>query len=46
MGTNYYLQVSLEECKYVEKENKMTKIINAELKIFSDGSVEEVFDEE
>ena len=46
MGTNCYLQISVEECKYVEKENKMTKFINAELEIFSDESAEEGFDEE
>ena len=44
MGKNYYLQVFLEDCKYVVKENKMTKFINYELEISSDDS-DEVSDE-
>ena len=36
MGKNYSLQVFLKECKYLEKENKMSKFINDELKTSSD----------
>ena len=46
MGKNYYPQVVLEECKYVVKENKMTKFINDELEISSHDSNEEVSDVE
>ena len=35
MGNNYYPQILLEECKYVVKENKMSKFINNEFDIFS-----------
>ena len=31
MGKNYYVQVFLEKCRYVVKENKRTKFINADL---------------
>ena len=40
------LQVFLEECKYVVKENKMTKFINEELEISFNESDEEISDEE
>ena len=33
---NYYSQVFLGDCKYVVKENKMSKFINNELEISSD----------
>ena len=36
MGKNYYSQVFLARCKYVVKENKMTKFINDELEISFD----------
>ena len=39
-------QVFLEECKYVVKENKMTKFINEELEISFNESDEEISDEE
>ena len=38
MAKNYYLQVYLEECKYVVKENMMNKFINDELEISFDDS--------
>ena len=46
MNRKYYLQVFLEQCKYVDKENKMTKFINGELEISSDESDEDVSDQE
>ena len=39
-------QVFLEECKYVVKENKVTKFINEELEISFNESDEEISDEE
>ena len=36
MDKNYYSQVFLGDCKYVVKENKMSKFINDELEISSD----------
>ena len=43
---NYYPHVILGECNYVEKENKMTKFINDELKISFNVSDKELFDKE
>ena len=54
-GNNYYLQVLLEECKYVLIEKKMSKYIIDDIEISSDSdrensheenSNEENFDEE
>ena len=45
IGNNYYLQVFLEECKYIAKEKKMTKYITDAIEISSD-SEEENSDEE
>ena len=54
-GNNYYLQVLLEECKYVLNEKKMSKYIIDDIEISSDSdrensheenSNEENFDEE
>ena len=44
MGKNNSLQVFLKDCKYLVKENTMTKFIDDELKISSEDS-EEVSDE-
>ena len=38
MGKNYYPQVFSEECKYVVKENKMSKFINDQFEISFDKS--------
>ena len=35
---NYYLQVFLKECKYIEKEKKITWYITNDLEISSDDS--------
>ena len=35
MGKNYYLQVFLEECKYIVEGKKMTRYINDDLQISS-----------
>ena len=35
IGKNYYLQVFLEECKYIKKEYKMKKFVNDELELDS-----------
>ena len=50
-GKNYYPQVFLEECKYVDDEKKMPEYITADIEISSDDSDwedsnEETFDEE
>ena len=50
-GKNYYPQVFLEECKYVDDEKKMLEYITADIEISSDDSDwedsnEETFDEE
>ena len=39
-GKNYYLQVFLEECKYVVKKKKIPKYIIDEIEIFSDSDRE------
>ena len=44
-GNNYYPQVFLEECKYVVKEKKMSKVIIDNIEISSDSN-EENSDEE
>ena len=36
-GNSYYLQVFLEECKYVTKEKKIPKYIIDEIEISSDS---------
>ena len=41
-----YSQVFLDKCKYVVKENKITKFINNKLEISSDDYDEEVSDED
>ena len=46
-GNDYYLQVFLEECKYIVKEKKMSKYIIDNTKISDEeNSVEESFGEE
>ena len=50
-GNNYYLQVFLEEFRYIVKEKKMPEVITDDIEIFSDNfdredSNEENFDEE
>ena len=40
MGTNYFSQVFLKECKYFVKEKKTSKFINDELEISPTGSGE------
>ena len=40
MGKNCYTQVFLEECKYIVKENEVTKHITEDIEIFSDDSDE------
>ena len=42
-GENYYLQVFLKECKCIEKEKKVVRYINDDLKIYSDDSDEDNF---
>ena len=46
-GINFYLEVFLEDCKYVVKEKKIPKYITDDLEIFSDSdrknSVEQIF---
>ena len=44
--TKYYLQVFLEECKYVIKEKKMPKFITDDIEISSDDFGKEDSDEE
>ena len=41
-----YPQVFLDECKYVVKENKITKFVNDKLEISSDDYDEKVSDED
>ena len=41
MSKKLYQQVLLKECRYVVKENLMSKFINKELEISSDESDEE-----
>ena len=41
MGNNYYSQIFLKECKYVVKENKISKFINDELEISSSDEASE-----
>lgn len=36
MDKNCYLQIFIKECKYVVKEDKMSKFINDELQISCD----------
>ena len=43
---NYYLQVFLEECKYVVKEKKKSEFITDDTEISSDDSHKENSDEE
>ena len=43
---NYYLQVFLEECKYVVKEKNKSKFITDNMEISSDNSDEENSNEE
>ena len=43
---NYYLQVFLEECKYVVKEKKMLEYITDDIEISPDDSDRESSDEE
>ena len=38
MGKNDYPQVFLEECKYIVKENKLTRHITKDLEFFPDES--------
>ena len=38
---NYYPQVLLKECKYIEKEKKVIRDITEDLEIFSSDSAEE-----
>ena len=45
-GKNYYLQVFLEEWKYVVKEKKMLKCIIKDIEISSDESYKKDSDEE
>lgn len=45
-GEIYFLLVFLEEFKYIVKEKKIRKYINDDIEISSDGSDEEIFDEE
>ena len=42
---NYYSQVFLEECKYVDKEQKMCKFIADDIEISCDDSDKEDSDE-
>ena len=46
MDKNYCTHVFFEECKYILKDNKMSKFIDSELETSSDESNEEVSDEE
>ena len=41
ISKGYYLQVFLEEYKYIAKGKKMSKFINAELEISSDEEASE-----
>ena len=43
---NYYVQVFLEECKYVFKEKKMPNYITDDIEISSDDSDRKNSDEE
>ena len=45
-GKNYYVQVFLEECKYVFKEKKMPNYITDDIEISSDDSDRKNSDEE
>ena len=45
-GKNYYLQVFLEECKYIVKEKKMPEYISDGIKISYDDSDREDSNEE
>ena len=38
MVKDYYSKIFLEECKYVIKQNEMSKFINKDLEISSDES--------
>ena len=40
MGKNYYPQVFLEECKYIVKKKKTTRLNNDDLENSSDDSYE------
>ena len=42
IGKDYYLQVFLEECKYIVNERKMSKSIDDNSEISSDESYGEV----
>ena len=44
MDGTYYLQVLLEECKYIVKEKKINQYINDDLQISSNDSIEKVSD--
>ena len=43
---NYYLQLVLEEFKYIVKEQNMERFIKDDSKIYSDDPDKEVFDQE
>ena len=43
---NYYLQIFLEECKFVVKEKKMSEYITDDIETSSDDSDREDSDEE
>ena len=45
-GKNYYLQVFLEECKYIVKEKEMPEYISDGIKISYDDSDREDSNEE
>ena len=44
MDGTYYLQVLLEECKYIVKEKKIKQYINDDLQISSNDSIEKISD--
>ena len=45
VGKKYYRQVFLEECKYLEKKNKMMNYINDNIEITSSGEDDEFYSE-
>ena len=44
-GKHYYLQVFLEECKYIVKENKMLQYITEDVEGSSDSDREDSYEE-
>ena len=46
MGKNYYIQVLLEECKYIVKEKEVARRITGDLEMPSDKSEQENSHEE